>query len=86
MKELVLRKTQNKNTSGIGHAPDSLIRFVIIKPLCLYMLYMCEAVVVIESGHSHTDEHHGGLSCEQRLLSSMAFCICEAVSPGLSIA
>ena len=50
------------------------------------LLYLCEAVVVIESGHSHTDEHHSGLSCEQRLLSSMAFSICEAVSPGLSIA
>ena len=86
MKELVLRKTQNKNTSEVGHAPDSLIRFVIIKPLCLYLLYMFEAVVVIESGHSHTDEHHRGLSCEQRFLSSMALSICEAVSPGLSIA
>lgn len=86
MKELVLRKTQNENTSGIGHAPDSLIRFVIIKPLGLYLLYMCEVLVVIESGHSHTDEHYSGLSCEQRLLSSMACGICQAVSPGLSIA
>lgn len=86
MKELVLRKTQNKNTSEIGHAPDSLIRFVIIKPLCLYLLYMCVVVVVIESEHSHTDEYHSGLPCDQRLLSGMALSICEAVSPGLSIA